>query len=514
MQFVRARRLLPAAAAAAYSTLSSHTQTDCFSFGVPRREKSLDDALQQARLAVGGELGAGAFATVHLVRRQPDGERFALKLVDKARTPHDVMQRELHVLRVIGQHQHVVSMVDFLETPNAWGVLLDLVTGGEVFERICADGAFSEQDAAALVRQVALALKHVHAAGVCHRDLKPENLLLCSPEHDAKVKLCDFGLAAFYGEGHPPMEGRSGTVGYMAPEQLRGLPYGPEVDLWAVGVILYILLSGFHPFDPDGSADDDALVANVLAHKVDFTDECWRHVSAGARDVICGLLHPDPSQRTTADQLLSSPWVCGHAAATPLPGSDVQLKAFNQHRATWRAAIRAAALVAQTPSAASHHMAAAALDPSQLSDEARAELRAAFETYDRDGNGSIELDELRLAMHALGGDVSAAEEVFRRADRSGNHAISFDEFCAAVGPLYSTSEQALRNVFRMFDTDGSGTIDQSELRAMLSKLRLIKPSDDAAKTVEKMFAAADTNGDGSIDFHEFVGLFAAKPDAA
>ena len=258
--FARARQGLPLAAACG-CVLSDRLKSplaDCWSFGQSpeaKRESELEQALSKAQLAAGKELGEGSFATVRLVKRNTTGAQYALKLVDKDHTSPAVMEKELKVLRTIGQHRHVVSMVEELETPGAWGILLDLVTGGEVFDRICEDGAFSEQDAAQLVRQVAEALQHVHGAGVCHRDLKPENLLLCSHKHDADVKVCDFGIADFYEAG---MEGKSGTVAYMAPEQLQDGKYGPEVDLWAVGVILYILLSGYHPFDPEGASPERA----------------------------------------------------------------------------------------------------------------------------------------------------------------------------------------------------------------------------------------------------------------
>ena len=132
------------------------------------------------------------------------------------------------MLQAVGQHKHIVCLRDTFDTEDAWALVLELVSGGEVFDRVVETGHFSERDAAAIVRQVASALMHIHRRGIVHRDLKPENLLLVSGEHDADVKLCDFGLSVFTGEGAPPLRGVVGTIAYMSPEQLRGDEFGSE----------------------------------------------------------------------------------------------------------------------------------------------------------------------------------------------------------------------------------------------------------------------------------------------
>ena len=145
-----------------------------------------------------------------------------------------------------------------------------------------------------------------------------------------------------------------------------------------------------------------------------------------------------------------------------------------------------------------------------LGDDAKEELRAAFNVYDRDGNGSIDISEMRHMMKQMGVDVATADAAFKQADLMHNDVITFEEFCMAVGPIYSNSEVALRNAFNIFDGDGNGSIDRTELGAMLAKLGLLKGSSDTS-TVERMFAAADANNDGKIDFQEFIALFAAAP---
>ena len=166
----------------------------------------------------------------------------AIKLVDKKHSDKAALEREMNVMRVAGRHRHIVSLVDEFELPNAWALVLELVKGGEVFDRICEGGLYSEADAAAVALQVARALEHLHGHGIVHRDLKPENLLLVDKSQHSDVKLCDFGLAAVgltASATHTSASGRPvlvGTTEYMAPEVLRRMLCGQAVDVWSLGV--------------------------------------------------------------------------------------------------------------------------------------------------------------------------------------------------------------------------------------------------------------------------------------
>ena len=167
--------------------------------------------------------------------------------------------------------------------------------------------------------------------------------------------MCDFGLASFYGEGEPELTGRHGTIAYMAPEMLKdGGTYTEAIDLWSIGVILFILLGGYHPFDETGSAGDAEVAIKVGKGDWGFRDTCWKEISPDGRALIKRLLAPDPEQRASVSDLLNDAWVNGHTApARPLPDSTTsQLRAFNDMRKTWRAAIRAASFVGRTPHAA------------------------------------------------------------------------------------------------------------------------------------------------------------------
>ena len=167
----------------------------------PREDFSAGETALKA-YELGDILGEGAFAVVRLAIRKRDDCRLAIKMIDRSRTASDDAEHELKVLSTIGLHRHIVSLIEHFELPDSKAVVMELAEGGEVFEKICEGGPYSEADAASVIRQVALALAFMHSVGVVHRDLKPENLLLTSSND---VKVADFGLAAFCGDEHPPL---------------------------------------------------------------------------------------------------------------------------------------------------------------------------------------------------------------------------------------------------------------------------------------------------------------------
>ena len=485
-----------------------------------RKEKKQPTGLE--RYTLGKILGEGGFASVRRAHDEVGMKEVAVKLMSKRRTNAAAAHRERDVLRSVGLHAHVVCLLDDFETPESFALVMELVTGGEVFDRVATKGAFSEADAATVMRSLARALQHLHGMGVVHRDLKPENLLLTARED---VKVADFGLATFCGPGHPPLRQLCGTVNYIAPEMVAmrasGIwgalgkapaPYGVSVDLWSAGAILFTLLGAYCAFDPAANLPHARVEAAIKANRWSFDvfPQQWTHVSDAARGIIRKLLEPDVAKRLTAAALLEEPWVRGADAPTqPLPPSHREkLAAFQAGRRTWRAAADAAALFLGSPHTA-HGVASAAGGDAPLPESAEEELRTAFRVYDKDGNGDIDLDELRDVVTALhvGGRGADALEVMSAADTNGDGRISFEEFKQLVRPLYDASASALRKIFAMFDADGSGFIDVAELGVVLNKLGLGKDA-DTHEALERVFAAADTDGNGKVDFAEFTSLFA------
>ena len=236
------------------------------------------------------------------------GQRWAVKDIDKSIVDDlAVLHREIDIMKRL-QHKNVLQLREVFEATDKIQLVTELVSGGELFEKIVEVGSYTEPDAANIVKQVVDGVAYLHKNGVAHRDLKPENLLVGGPNED-EIKIADFGLSkSFGGSGGPEqrLETSCGTPDYVAPEVLRGEVYDHSVDLWSVGVITYILLCGFPPFWGESQGE---LFDKILSVNFDFPDPEWTNVSATAKDFISHLLVKDPKERYTAEQCLAHAWI-------------------------------------------------------------------------------------------------------------------------------------------------------------------------------------------------------------
>jgi len=252
-------------------------------------------------------LGRGNFAVVRKVQRKSDKKYFAAKIIKKKNVkPEDLkkMHDEVRILQKL-RHPNINALIETFDTKNHLYMVLELLQGGELFESIVKKRCYSEVEAAIVIRQVTRACEYMHQRGVIHRDLKPENLVYLD-KNNTQICVTDFGLAKYV-----KYEGRStktacGTPGYVAPEILRRNKYDSQVDLWSVGVILYILLCGFPPFV---DRNIKALYKLIRDGKFSFPSPYWDQVSKQAKDCIKKLLHTDPKKRLTATQLLKHDWI-------------------------------------------------------------------------------------------------------------------------------------------------------------------------------------------------------------
>jgi len=211
-------------------------------------------------------------------------------------------------------HPHCVQLFEMFETSKKIYMVMELLTGGELFDRIVAKGSYSEREASDLVKDITSAIQYLHSIGIVHRDLKPENLIYLNQRADSPIKITDFGLAKFRsGSKLEAMTTACGTPGYVAPEVLKNEPYGKAVDLWSLGVILYILLCGFPPFYHESTA---ALYKQIKKGEYDFPDPYWTDISDSAKNLVQCLLTVDPKKRYTAKQVLSHPWIAGSAGVS------------------------------------------------------------------------------------------------------------------------------------------------------------------------------------------------------
>uniref|UniRef100_A0A3B3TES8 calcium/calmodulin-dependent protein kinase n=1 Tax=Paramormyrops kingsleyae TaxID=1676925 RepID=A0A3B3TES8_9TELE len=255
------------------------------------------------------ELGKGAFSVVRRCVKKSTGQEYAAKIINTKKLSardHQKLEREARICRLL-KHPNIVRLHDSIAEEGFHYLVFDLVTGGELFEDIVAREYYSEADASQCINQILESVSHIHQHDIVHRDLKPENLLLASKMKGAAVKLADFGLAIEVQGDQQAWFGFAGTPGYLSPEVLRKDPYGKPVDIWACGVILYILLVGYPPFWDE---DQHKLYQQIKAGAYDFPSPEWDTVTPEAKNLINQMLTINPAKRITADQALKHPWVC------------------------------------------------------------------------------------------------------------------------------------------------------------------------------------------------------------
>ncbi|XP_043967524.1 calcium/calmodulin-dependent protein kinase (CaM kinase) II beta 1 isoform X14 [Gambusia affinis] len=280
------------------------------------------------------ELGKGAFSVVRRCVKLSTGQEYAAKIINTKKLSardHQKLEREARICRLL-KHPNIVRLHDSISEEGFHYLLFDLVTGGELFEDIVAREYYSEADASHCIQQILEAVLHCHQMGVVHRDLKPENLLLASKCKNAAVKLADFGLAIEVQGDQQAWFGFAGTPGYLSPEVLRKEAYGKPVDIWACGVILYILLVGYPPFWDE---DQHKLYQQIKAGAYDFPSPEWDTVTPEAKNLINQMLTINPAKRITAQEALKHPWVCQRSTVASMMHRQETvecLKKFNARR--------------------------------------------------------------------------------------------------------------------------------------------------------------------------------------
>ncbi|GJP32911.1 hypothetical protein CLOM_g17494 [Closterium sp. NIES-68] len=263
-------------------------------------------------------IGAGHFGVVRRCKNRATGEVLACKTIPKDRllteSARDDVRREVAILQSVAGHPGVVQLRTVFEDEREIHLVMELCEGGELFDEVVRRKKLPEKEAALIFRQIVSAVAFCHSRGIVHRDLKPENILLhqSSPANgnapQRLAKVADFGLAVQI-DRQTKACGVAGSPFYMAPEVLSG-EYGFEADVWSLGVVLYVLLSGSPPF---WGADDNAVFRAVLDAPLDLTSGAWAGVSAEAKGLLRCMLHRDPRRRPSAAKLLSHPWILVHA---------------------------------------------------------------------------------------------------------------------------------------------------------------------------------------------------------
>eukprot|EP00922_Rhytidocystis_sp_ex-Travisia-forbesii_P018959 GHVS01028157.1.p1 GENE.GHVS01028157.1~~GHVS01028157.1.p1 ORF type:complete len:647 (+),score=89.52 GHVS01028157.1:191-2131(+) len=446
-------------------------------------------------------LGMGAFGEVLLcVDKATKAER-AVKMIKKSAAlsstaPAEDLLLEVELLKIL-DHPNIMKLYEFFEDDQQYYIVSEVYSGGELFDAIIDRQKFSEKDAASCMKQVLSGVSYLHRHKLVHRDLKPENLLLESKSNDALIKIVDFGLAAHFSP-QEVLRDKLGTAYYIAPEVLQS-NYDEKCDVWSCGVILYILLCGYPPFN---GVNDAAIMDKVRLGEFEFPEKDWHEVSADAKSLIREMLTINSEKRISSEKALGHKWIVD---TTNEMASKVESKALTGVVSSMRRFQKTQKLA----------QAAMLFMGSKLTSvEETKELMAIFRELDTNGDGQLDRKELidgcTALVKARGGSdrgesrQTAEEEVDRilaSVDFDKNGFIEYSEFVTVcMDRCTLLSEERLVAAFKLFDADGSGKISKEEL----GKLFGLNSIDD--ETWEQVLEETDTNKDGEVDLEEFIAM--------
>ncbi|XP_054784573.1 calcium-dependent protein kinase 13 [Prosopis cineraria] len=447
----------------------------------------------EEKYLVDRELGRGEFGVTYLCIERETRELLACKSISKRklRTAVDIedVRREVAIMKHLPKSSSIVSLKEACEDDNAVHLVMELCEGGELFDRIVARGHYTERAAAAVTRTIVEVVQLCHKHGVIHRDLKPENFLFANKKENSPLKAIDFGLSIFFKPGERFSE-IVGSPYYMAPEVLKR-NYGPEIDIWSAGVILYILLCGVPPF---WAESEQGVAQAILRGLIDFKREPWPSISESAKSLVRQMLEPDPKLRLTAKQVLEHPWLQNAKKAPNIPLGDVvksRLKQFSMMNRFKRKALRVIA--------------------DFLSTEEVEDIKEMFKKMDSDNDGIVSVEDLKAGFQNFGSQLAESEvqSLIEAVNTNGKGTLDYGEFVAVSLHLKRmANDEHLHKAFSYFDKDGNGYIEPDELRDALTE----DGADDCTVVANDIFQEVDTDKDGRISYDEFVSMMKTGTD--
>lgn len=413
-----------------------------------------------AKYELGKEVGRGHFGhtcSAKVKKGELKDQPVAVKIISKAKmtTPISIedVRREVKILKALSGHKHLVKFYDACEDANNVYIVMELCEGGELLDRILARGGrYTEEDAKSIIVQILSVVSFCHLQGVVHRDLKPENFLFASGGEDADMKLIDFGLSDFI-RTDERLNDIVGSAYYVAPEVLHR-SYSLEADIWSIGVISYILLCGSRPF---WARTESGIFRAVLRSDPNFEDLPWPSVSPEAKDFVKRLLNKDYRKRMTAVQALTHPWLRDDSRSIPLDILIYKLVKLYVHATPFkRAALKALSKA--------------------LTEDELVYLRAQFRLLEPNGDGSISLENFKMALVRHATDAmreSRVPEIFNAMDSLAYRKMYFEEFCAAAISTHQLEalegwDQIASNAFEHFEQEGNRVISIEELARELN----------------------------------------------
>ena len=427
------------------------------------------------------ELGKGSYGQVFRCQNKETGNVYACKKMSKKKIKNKKQfQTELNLLRTT-DHPNIIKLYDIYEDSKYIYLIMEECNGGEFFDSLAKrakeKNMYTEKECARIFKQILEAVNYLHAHGVCHRDLKPENILFSNVADDSCLKLIDFGLSKVL-DGENNMKKTVGTTFYMAPEVIQG-NYNEKCDIWACGVILYIMLCGKPPFY---SENEEELKKKICSMKYNFDYPEFKKVSKDAINLIKKIL-TGPDKRLSAAQILEDPWIkenAPHATGENLRQNWEQIEKYSKLNLVQKSIINFTAF--------------------HLTSRETKDFVEMFKSLDENSDGVLSIDEIKKGVEQskFGAKGDNIVKMFEEMDIDKNGLINYTEFISALMDYEKIKENQILECFNSYDTDDSGKISFKEFCDM------IKPETEEEKQdLKDLYDQFDTDGDGEISLKEF-----------
>jgi len=444
-------------------------------------KRGLRDAYENTK-----KLGKGSFGKVFQVRNKVTNKLFACKKISKLNMNSAQFQKEIQILMRM-DHPNIIKLYEVFESDNSIYLIMEECFGGELFDRILKriknNDIYNEKQACEIMQQVIGAIEYCHNNGIVHRDLKPENILYSKEgdEKDNPIKIADFGLSQNI-DYNKTLSSKVGTAYYVPPEILAG-KYNEKCDIWSAGVILYILLSGEPPFN---ASNDNLIYAKIKKIDFSFPDNKWKHISNEAKDLLSKMIVKE-DVRLSASQVLKHPWF------NLLKDEKISLHNLNFGKENFFKEYSESNLLKKIM---------LLYIASKLEENEILDLKTLFKAFDKDNNGQIDYKEFEQGIMELNSqdiDQQEIKKCFDEIDVDHNGKIDYTEFIAAsLERRVYLKKEKLFEAFSALDKDKNSQISKDELMRILK----LEPKEDPF--ISKLINLADKNGDGNIDYKEFL----------
>ena len=445
------------------------------------------------------KIGEGGYGKIYKVKNKESGDIRAMKQIMKSKIPDiEKFQNEIKILSMV-DHPNIVRLFEVIEDDKYFNLFQELCTGGELLSKV--KKPLKEKEIAKIFKQIMSAIAYCHEKGIVHRDMKLENILFATESEDSPIKIIDFGLSVLLGKketknenetadlkkyGFKRMTTKVGTIYYMSPEVIKG-NYDEKCDIWACGVILYTLLSGYPPFN--GQTDKD--IYNMISKmNFDFEQPVWKNVSKYAKELIKKMLSPAKS-RYTAEEVLNSKWL-----SVKTKKNDEKTNYYLDYTH-----------IEKYKSYNKFKQAILTFIASRLSSEDSDKIRNIFCCIDESQKGFITYEDFsnylinECNIDEISNKQNEIKKAFRSVDIDQNNAIDYTEFLAAnIEETIYLKEEKLKEAFRQFDLDDIGYIKKDDIIRVLKLDNL----EDKDKIANKIIEENDFDKDGKINFTDFT----------